>query len=123
MRAKVRMPTAAEDRRINAGIAADPDNPEWSDRDFVDAKSAAEMMPPEVYASLTKRRGRPPGSKPAKVLVTLRVEPDVLAALRATGAGWQSRASTLLAEMAQRRMTEGQDKPSRTRIERSSKAK
>jgi uncharacterized protein (DUF4415 family) len=41
------------------------------------------------------RRGRPPLDEP-KVQVTLRLDPDVLAALRATGAGWQSRVNALL---------------------------
>jgi len=44
-------------------------------------------------AQIMARRGRPLGStKPdAKVAVKLRMDPDVLAALRATGRGWQTR--------------------------------
>lgn len=36
------------------------------------------------------RRGRPP-KQSTKVLTTLRLDPDVVAGLRATGAGWQTR--------------------------------
>jgi uncharacterized protein (DUF4415 family) len=42
---------------------------------------------------ITARRGRPVGSVKAdsKVAVKLRLDPDVLAGLRATGRGWQTR--------------------------------
>ncbi|HET9728448.1 MAG TPA: BrnA antitoxin family protein, partial [Acidimicrobiia bacterium] len=40
-------------------------------------------------------RGRPPVAAPRK-MVWLRLEPDVLAALRATGRGWQTRVNDLL---------------------------
>lgn len=44
------------------------------------------------------RRGRPPGSVSAstKQAVKLRLDPDVLAALRASGAGWQTRVNAIL---------------------------
>jgi len=44
------------------------------------------------------RRGRPPGSVAAstKQAVKLRLDPDVLAALRASGAGWQTRVNAIL---------------------------
>ena len=53
------------------------------------------MTTPEQIA---KRRGRPAGAAKAstKVLTTLRLAPDVLAALRASGPGWQTRASEAL---------------------------
>ena len=46
------------------------------------------------------RRGRPPGSVGAatKQAVKLRLDPDVLAALRASGAGWQTRVNSILRE-------------------------
>lgn len=46
------------------------------------------------------RRGRPPGSVAAstKQAVKLRLDPDVLAALRASGAGWQTRVNAILRE-------------------------
>ena len=51
-------------------------------------------------AIIERRRGRPPGSvkADAKVAINLRVDPDVLAALRATGPGWQTRVNAILRE-------------------------
>nr|WP_255495731.1 BrnA antitoxin family protein [Sinimarinibacterium sp. NLF-5-8] len=43
-----------------------------------------------------KKRGRPAGSE--KVSTTIRLDADVLAALRATGAGWQTRVNKILRE-------------------------
>lgn len=45
-----------------------------------------------------RRRGRPMGSRKAtsKVAVKLRLDPDVVAALRATGDGWQTRVNEAL---------------------------
>ncbi|NDG39456.1 MAG: hypothetical protein EBY28_08720 [Betaproteobacteria bacterium] len=47
---------------------------------------------------LARRRGRPVGSLAAvtKQPVKLRLDPDVLAALRATGDGWQTRINDML---------------------------
>jgi uncharacterized protein (DUF4415 family) len=46
------------------------------------------------------RRGRPPGSVSAatKQAVKLRLDPDLLAALRASGSGWQTRVNAILRE-------------------------
>ncbi|MCB1983490.1 MAG: BrnA antitoxin family protein [Rhodoferax sp.] len=51
--------------------------------------------PEQVQA---RRRGRPAGSVAAvtKEPVKLRLDPDVLAALRATGDGWQTRINDML---------------------------
>jgi uncharacterized protein (DUF4415 family) len=58
---------------------------------------AAVHTPEEIMA---RRRGRPVGSRKAdtKVAVTLRFDPDVLAALRATGPGWQPRVNEVMRE-------------------------
>jgi uncharacterized protein (DUF4415 family) len=47
------------------------------------------------------RRGRPRGSvaTTTKQAVKLRLDPDVLAALRASGAGWQTRVNAILREV------------------------
>lgn len=59
-------------------------------------KAAAVHTPAEIHA----RRGRPKGSVMAKtkVPVKLRLDPDVLQAMRASGPGWQTRANELLRE-------------------------
>ena len=54
----------------------------------------------EQLASAVPGKRRPgqrgPGKRPAKVLLTIRVEPDILEAWRATGEGWQGRIHDLL---------------------------
>lgn len=53
-------------------------------------KFAEVHMPADIAA---RRRGRPAGSVKAetKIATTLRFDPDVLAGLKATGPGWQTR--------------------------------
>ena len=53
--------------------------------------------------SAYKARGRPVGSTKddAKQAVTVRYSPDVLAAFRATGAGWQTRMNDALKDWLQ----------------------
>ncbi len=88
-------PTDEEEAAIQRGIALDPDNPEWTGEDFKHARPAAEMLPRDVYRELTKRR-RGPQKAPTKVLVSLRLDREVVEKLRATGQGWQTRANDLL---------------------------
>lgn len=52
--------------------------------------------PPEIAAP---RRGRPKAAQ-HKQPVTLRLEQQALAQLRATGKGWQTRAAQVLADWA-----------------------
>lgn len=80
-------------------VVFDDDNPEWTEEDFAKARPASEMLPPEVVAAFAKPRGRP--VKPAEIRkrnVSLRLSPDVLDGLRATGRGWQTRADEMLRE-------------------------
>jgi uncharacterized protein (DUF4415 family) len=56
-------------------------------------------LPPDVVAAIRryrKRRGRGPQKTPTKVAISLRLDRDVLAALRAEGRGWQTRVNDLL---------------------------
>jgi len=46
-----------------------------------------------------KRRPKPQSGN-AKVLLTLRLDPDVVAKFRATGAGWQTRMAEVLKQAA-----------------------
>jgi uncharacterized protein (DUF4415 family) len=85
------LPSPEEEAQINAGIAADPDNPEWTDEMFARARPAREFFSPEVYAELCAMRQRGPKEKPLKVPTTIRFDADVLAALKASGKGWQTR--------------------------------
>ncbi|PUE05849.1 hypothetical protein B9Z51_17710 [Limnohabitans sp. T6-5] len=94
----VELPTKEEDARINAGVAADADNPEWTEEDFARALPAARFFSPEVYAALCAQRVRGPKNKPLKVPTTIRLDADVLAALKASGRGWQTRVNDVMRE-------------------------
>jgi uncharacterized protein (DUF4415 family) len=84
---KLRSISDAEEARIQAGIAADPDNPEWTAKDFRRAKPFVEMFP-----SLAKsRRVRGSQKKPTKVAVSLRLTREVVEHFKAGGPGWQTR--------------------------------
>jgi uncharacterized protein (DUF4415 family) len=91
---KLRTPTDAEEAAIQRGIAADPDNPEWTDADFERARPAVEVLGHAAVVALVRRRG-PQRSDP-KIPVSLRLDTDIVAALRATGPGWQKRANDAL---------------------------
>jgi len=79
-----------EEAEIQAGIAQDPDNPEWTEEDFRKAKPFAEVFPGLLEKiEEMRRRGRPKLETPKK-LVSLRLDQDVVEKFRATGKGWQS---------------------------------
>lgn len=84
LKAGTLVPTVAEDKAITAAARRDPDARPLTD---IQWKRAAP----------TVRRGRPPLAAP-KQAVKLRLDPDVLAVLRASGAGWQTRVNTILRE-------------------------
>ena len=96
----VEMPTADEEAAINAGIAADPDNPELDAAWFATAKPASEFYSPEVFAALVamkRPRGRPK-AETTKVFTAIRLDADLLEAFKATGKGWQTRVNAALRE-------------------------
>ena len=82
-------PTSAEDKRINRGIAHDPDTFEATKEDFARAKRAKDVLPADVYETARRRGERGPQKAPKKVPVSLRVDQDVLDAYTATGKGYQ----------------------------------
>ena len=90
---RIRDLSDAEEAEIQAGIAADPENPEWTAEDIARAKPFAEVFP-ELAASYRRTRG--PQKAPTKKLVSLRLSPEVLEHFRATGPGWQSRINDAL---------------------------
>ncbi|MEO9710654.1 MULTISPECIES: BrnA antitoxin family protein [Marinobacter] len=75
------LPSDQEEADINAGIAADPDTRELTDKEFQQLRP---MGRPK--AEITKER------------ITIRLSPDVVAKFRATGSGWQSRMDKALRE-------------------------
>ncbi|MFM2042797.1 MAG: hypothetical protein RLY86_1373 [Pseudomonadota bacterium] len=88
---------AADDAAIDGGISADPDAREWTEAEMAQARPATEILPSAVLAAFdgARKRGRPPAAN-AKVKVMLRIDPDVLAAYRDSGPGWQTRMNAAL---------------------------
>ena len=74
----------------------DPDDaPEWDDEDFQKAEFKIGDQVIRAATGTYAKRGRPKLDNP-KTLVTLRLDPDVLARLRASGPGWQSKVNAIL---------------------------
>ena len=85
--------TDAEEAEIQAGIASDPDNPEWTEGDFRKARPFVEAFP-ALAAQI--RRARGPQKAPTKQLVSLRLDQDIVERFKASGPGWQSRMNEAL---------------------------
>ena len=86
----------------NTTQAADAESPEWTADNFARAKRFHEL-PPALQRAL-KRGKRGPQKAPTKELISVRLSPDVLTALRAKGEGWQS----LIDETLRRRFVKRQ---------------
>ena len=71
----------------NADMRAVSDNPVWTKGDFARARRLVEALP--ALAGAIRRRGKQ--KAPTKRAVSIRLDPDVIEAYRATGPGWQSR--------------------------------
>ncbi len=69
---------------------------ELTAEDFKHFKPAREVLAPKLYAMLTKGRG--PQKAALKVPTTIRFDADVLAAVKATGKGWQTRVNDAMRE-------------------------
>jgi uncharacterized protein (DUF4415 family) len=89
--------TDEEDARLTAAALADPDNPPLTEEFWRNARPATETHP-ELVARYRGQRG--PGKAPAKVLISLRIDPDVIEHFRATGDGWQARINSALRSAA-----------------------
>lgn len=77
------------------------DNPDLTDDQLAQLRPAQDVLPPGIYAALTRRAGRPKAESP-KVSVTIRLDPDVVETYKATGPGWQTRMNLTLARGAAR---------------------
>jgi uncharacterized protein (DUF4415 family) len=98
---KFHIPSDAEDSAITRAAESDPDNPPLTDAQLKRLRPAREVLPALVgekaAGELLKQRGRP--AKPVderKVATTIRLDPDLLDAFKATGDGWQTRMNDAL---------------------------
>src|SRR3546814_5068092 len=71
----------------------DDDSPEWTEADFKQAKRLKDM-PASFQQAIQRVRG--PQKAPVKIQTTIRFDPDVLKGLKATGRGWQTRATLVM---------------------------
>ena len=80
------LPTAEEDAAINAAALRDPD---------------AQPLTGAELERLRPARGRPVVAV-KRPMLSMRVDPDVLAHLRASGKGWQTKVNALLRQAVDR---------------------
>ena len=77
----------------------DDENPEWTAANVANARPAGDVLPQLVGTKMAKAmlkpRGRPKAAS-TKEPVKIRLDADVLTALRATGDGWQTRINETL---------------------------
>jgi uncharacterized protein (DUF4415 family) len=74
--------------------APDAESPEWTEEDMRSAIPFSAL--PESIKKVILNRKRGPQKAARKVPVSIRLSPDVVARLRATGEGWQVRADEAL---------------------------
>ncbi len=85
--------TPEEEVAIQRGIDADPDTWELTEEDWARMRPVHEAHP-ELVAEYRRTRGKQ--KNPTKLLVSLRLEREVVEKLRASGPGWQRRANDML---------------------------
>jgi uncharacterized protein (DUF4415 family) len=76
--------------------AGDPENPEWTREEFARAVTF-DKLPSRLRQKISSRK-RGPQKYPTKVPVSIRLSPEVVAAFRTSGAGWQARVDDILRE-------------------------
>ena len=76
------------------------ESPEMTAADFARARPMREVMP-DVVEAMKRGRGRPKVEHP-KQRVSLRLDPAVVKAFKATGEGWQGRINDTLARAVMR---------------------
>jgi uncharacterized protein (DUF4415 family) len=89
--------------------SGDPDFPELTDEQLKAMRPAREVMPLEFFEVVKRKQGqRGPGKKPAKVFVSLRLDPLVVSTFKARGKYWQRDINeTLLRAVKRRRASRG----------------
>ena len=90
--------TDDDEKRVQAQIAADPDAPEATDEELAQARPFVDAFP-QFAESIRRARGRPQVASP-KQQISLRLDPDVIAAYKKSGKGWQSRVNDILRKAA-----------------------
>ncbi|MBV9548932.1 MAG: BrnA antitoxin family protein [Alphaproteobacteria bacterium] len=76
------------------------ENPPWTAADFAKARPMAKAFP-QFAEALKRGPGRPKLEK-RKRAISLRLDPDAVAAFQATGKGWQVRINEILVRAARK---------------------
>jgi len=97
-------------KKAFSGKTTPTDKTDWArvramtDADIQFDEDSPKTTPADWEGAAIKKNGivigrvRGPGKKPARVQTTIRFEADVLAGLRATGKGWQTRVNDAMRE-------------------------
>jgi uncharacterized protein (DUF4415 family) len=102
----------SENAAVYKADPVDPDTPPLTDADLAEFRPASEMLPQILGQAradaLMKRRGRP-ASAITKAAISLRLDPDIVAAFKSGGDGWQTRMNDALRAWAvEHRLLEAQ---------------
>ncbi len=92
--ARERFERFADDEGGPSGIV-DPDNPPMTDDQLARLRPAHEVHAGLVAISRQRKAGRPKKATPKKA-VSIRLDLDVIEALKADSEGWQTRANEML---------------------------
>jgi uncharacterized protein (DUF4415 family) len=84
--------------KFTAEEIAEVESPELTDEELASLRPASDALPPKLFAALTARKPgqRGPQKSPTKKMITIRLDPEVVAGFRATGEGWQRRMNQVL---------------------------
>lgn len=85
--------------KVQAMIASDPDAPEATDAQLLQARPFAEAFP-ALAEKMSKNLGGRPKAEHPKVAVSLRLDPEVVSRFKAKGPGWQTRINEALRQAA-----------------------
>jgi len=74
------------------------DSPELTADEIASLRPAREVLPPELFEALTKRKPgqRGPQKAPTKAFISRRIDQDILYRFKADGPIWQSRINDAL---------------------------
>ncbi len=75
-------------------VVPDAESPQWSRKDFQEAKPFKEGFP-ELYDGWKRGRGRPKAAQ-TKQKIMLRLDPEIIESFRALGPGWMTQMNNVL---------------------------
>ena len=91
------IPSPEEDAIINAQIAADPDDREWTDEDFANALTYKELLAeyPEL-AAFDHHKAKAALKRPEREKVSVEIDIDIASHFQKSGEGWEKRLNQVL---------------------------